>query len=369
VSGLPRVVVTGVAAVTALGRDLASTALGLAEGRSAVAPVYPAGQAPHGASPAARIASFTTEPELPKAKARRLDRGSLFAVVAARQCIGDAGWQMAGREERTGILLGTGSAGAGPLTEFERQMAVESPEAASPFLFPYTVANAPASVVALELVIKGPNVTVIQKDPAAFNALFYGRMMLADGRADALLIGAADEWSLTYHQAYEHLRVTRSDGREGFVLGEGAGVVLVEPEESARARGARTDVRLAGLATRPVPMSPHVRQANPSHLAAVIRAALEEAGTSPTDIGLVHLSRNGVPWVDDAEREALEEVFGGSLPRTSAVKLQIGENPFAGATQLALAAAALRTEVGLRAVLVNAFGAGGNFFSAVLSRE
>lgn len=368
-TALPRVVVTGVGAVSALGRDLASTVLGLAEGRSGISPVYPAGQAPRGASPAARILTFTTEPELPKAKARRLDRGSLFAIVAVKQCLADAGWQIAGREERTGILLGTGSAGAGPLTEFERQMAVESPEAASPLLFPYTVANAPASVVALELVIKGPNVTVIQKDPAAFNALFYGRMMLADGRADALLIGAADEWSLTYHQAYEHLRVTRSDGREGFVLGEGAGVVLVEPEKSARARGARTDVRLAGLATRPVPMSPHVRQANPSQLAAVIRAALEEAGTAPTDIGLVHLSRNGVPWVDEAEQKALEEVFGEALPRTAAVKLQIGENPFAGATQLALAAAALRSEGGLRAVLVNAFGAGGNFFSAVLCRE
>jgi len=116
-------------------------------------------------------------------------------------------------------------------------------------------------------------------------------------------------------------------------------------------------------------MSPHVRQANPSQLAAVIRAALEEAGTAPTDVGLVHLSRNGVPWVDEAEREALEEVFGEALPRTAAVKLQIGENPFAGATQLALAAAALRSEDGLRAVLVNAFGAGGNFFSAVLCKE
>ena len=365
---LPRLVVTGAAAVTPLGRNLEATALALAEGRSAVTAVYPEGEAPRGASPAARIATFTTEPELPKAKARRLDRGSLFAVVAARQCLADAGWQMAGQEERTGILLGTGSAGAGPLTEFERQMATESPESASPFLFPYTVANAPASVVALELVIKGPNVTVIQKDPAAFNALFYGRMMLADGRADALLVGAADEWSITYHQAYEHLRVTRSDGRPGFVLGEGAGLVLVEPEELARARGARTDVRLAGLQTRPVPISPHVRQAEAAELARTIRAALEEGEAFPADVGLVHLSRNGVPWVDDAEMAALRDVFGDALPRTAAVKLQIGENPFAGATQLALAAAALRSDPGLRAVLVNAFGAGGNFFSALLSR-
>ncbi len=189
-------------------------------------------------SPAARIGAFTTEPELPKSKARRLDRGSQYAIVAARQCLADAGYAMAGREERTGILLGTGSAGAGPLTEFERQMA-ESPESASPFLFPNTVANAPASQAAIELGIKGPNVTITQKDPAPLNALFYGRMLLADGRADALLVGAADEWNLDYHLAYERVRATRTATRPGFVLGEGAALILVEDEDGrALPRGA-----------------------------------------------------------------------------------------------------------------------------------
>ena len=93
---------------------------------------------------------------------------------------------MAGREDRTGILFGTGSAGAGPLTEFERQLAA-SPETASPFLFPSTVSNAPASQAAIELGIRGPNVTITQKDGAPLNALFYGRMLLADHRADALI--------------------------------------------------------------------------------------------------------------------------------------------------------------------------------------
>src|SRR5258706_9424354 len=139
--------------------------------------------------------------------------GGRHAIVAARQCLSDALYEMAGHEERTGILLGTGSAGAGPLTEFERQMVVESPEAASPFLFPNTVANAPASQVALELKIKGPNVTITQKDPAPLNALFYGRMLLADERADAFLVGAADEWNREYHLGYERAHATRTSRR------------------------------------------------------------------------------------------------------------------------------------------------------------
>ena len=273
---------------------------------------------------------------------------------------------MAGREERTGILLGTGSAGAGPLTEFERQMA-ESPETASPFLFPNTVSNAPASQVAIELGIKGPNVTITQKDPAPLNALFYARMLLADGRADALLVGAADEWNLDYHLAYERVRATRTAARPGFVLGEGAAVVLVEDETSARARGARICARVAAVAFRGAPVSPQKRRADPATLAALVSAALDEAGVAPRDVGLVHLSRNGVPTTDAAEEAALAAVFGIAQPPTAAIKEALGENPAIAAVQLALAADALRETPSLGAVVVNAFGAGGNFLAAVLT--
>lgn len=360
-------VVTGAAAVTALGRSLDETRRALAEGRSAIAPFERPGPPPKHDSPAARIGSFTTEPELPRAKARRLDRGSQYAVVAARQCLASASYEMAGREERTGILLGTGSAGAGPLTEFERQMALESPESASPFLFPYTVANAPASVVAIELAIKGPNVTIIQKDPAALNALFYGRMMLEDSRADALLVGAADEWNLVYHEVYERILATRTATRAGYALGEGAGLVLVETEDAARARGARGLARVAGVATRPSAVAPYRRRAEPAALAATMSAALADAGLAASEVGLVHLCANGVPWMDEAERHALGVVFGARLPSTAAVKEQLGENPAIGGVQLALAAAALSDGTASGAVLVNAFGAGGNFLSAVLT--
>jgi 3-oxoacyl-(acyl-carrier-protein) synthase len=364
----PVVVVTGASAVTALGRTLAETRAALAAGRTAVASVEGPG-VPERAerSPAARIGAFTTEPELPKSKARRLDRGSQYAMVAARQCLADAGYTMTGREERTGILFGTGSAGAGPLTEFERQMAVESPEVASPFLFPNTVSNAPASQAAIELGIKGPNVTITQKDPAPLNALFYGRMLLADGRADALLVGAADEWNLEYHLAYERVRATRTSTRSGFVLGEGAAAILVEDEGAALSRGARVAARVASVVSWGAPVSPQRRRADPATLAGVMRAALAEAGLPPGRVGLVHLSKNGVPATDAAEEAALADVFGLVAPRAVAIKEALGENPAIAAVQLALAAAALRDTPEIAAVLVNAFGAGGNFLAAVLT--
>ena len=361
------IVVTGAAAVTALGRDLETTAARLAAGESACVEVAAEEADPRRRSAfAARIETFTTEPELPRAKARRLDRGSQYAVVAVTRCLAEAGWSTEGREEETGILLGTGSAGAGPLVELERQMAVESPETASPFLFPYTVANAPASFAAIELKIKGPNVTITQKDPAGLNALFYARFLVDDGRATAIVAGAVDEWNLTYHLAYERLGVLRTAARPGYVMTEGCSVVLLEEAASARARGARPWARLAGAASSGRPVSPQRRRARPEEVAATIRAALADAGVDPSRVGLVQASANGVPWVDAAEEAALAEVFGPA-PRVERPKLLVGENPCSGALQLALAARALREEPSLGAVLVNSLGAGGNQIAVVFT--
>ncbi len=361
------ILVTGAAAVTPLGRDLETTAARLAAGESAFAevPDSEAGER-KGAAFAARIGSFTTEPEMSRAKARRLDRASQFSIVAVTRCLAEAGWTMEGNEEETGILLGTGSAGATPLVELERQMAVESPETASPFLFPYTVANAPASIAAIELKIKGPNATITQKDPAGLNALFYGRLLVADERARAIVVGAVDEWNLTYHLTYERLGVLRTATKPGYVLAEGCSVVLLEDAASVRARGARPWARLAGSASAGSPVSPQQRRARPEDVAATIRSALADAGLPPSRVGLVHASANGVPWVDSAEEAALAEVFGPA-PRVERVKLQVGENPCSGALQIALAARALRDEPSLGAVLVNAVGAGGNQITVVLS--
>ncbi|MFN7990495.1 MAG: beta-ketoacyl synthase N-terminal-like domain-containing protein [Thermoanaerobaculia bacterium] len=361
------ILVTGAAAVTSLGRDLETTAARLAAGESALVEITAEeGGARKGAAFAARIGAFTTEPELPKAKARRLDRGSQFAVVAVTRCLADAAWATAGREEETGIVLGTGSAGAGPLVELERQMAVESPETASPFLFPYTVANAPAAFAAIELKIKGPNVTITQKDPAGLNALFYSRFLIDDERAKAIVAGAVDEWNLTYHLAYERLGVLKTPSKPGYVMTEGCSVVLLEDAASARARGARPWARLAGAASSGSPVSPQKRRARPGEVAATLRAALADAKVEPSRVGLVQASANGVPWVDAAEEAALAELFGPA-PRVERPKLLVGENPCSGALQLALAARALREEPSLGAVVVNSLGAGGNQIAVVLT--
>jgi 3-oxoacyl-[acyl-carrier-protein] synthase II len=321
----------------------------------------------------ARYDSFTPAPEIPAMKARRFDRGSQFAILACSQAIAEAGFDVARAPESVGIALGTGSAGAGALTEFLRVLILESPEAAPPFHFPNTVANAPASQVSIELKLYGPNVTITQKDPSGLNALLFSSLAISSGRASAMLAGAVDEWNPVYAMGFDRVGALRGEKRSsGIVQGEGGFAVLVESEESARSRGAQPLARLAGIGTAGVPGEPYRFAPDPGAISRAIRGALSAAGADPFGVHLWFPSRNGVVEMDRAEQSVVEEIFGTSLPRSISVKDAIGEMAAAGGGQIVAACRALADTDGPlpdgaqpRRALVNSFGAGGNFFAAV----
>jgi 3-oxoacyl-[acyl-carrier-protein] synthase II len=321
----------------------------------------------------ARCDGFTPQPELSPMKARRFDRGSQFAIVACSQAIAEAGYDVAKDPESIGIALGTGSAGAGALTEFLRVLLTESPEAAPPFHFPNTVANAPASQVSIELKLYGPNVTVTQKDPSAVNALLFASLAVGSGRARAMIAGGVDEWNPVYALGFDRVSALRGEKRaSGIVQGEGAFAVLLEEESAARARGARPLAALAGIGVAGVPTEPYRFAPDPRAMARAMRGALAEAGSLPDRIGLWLPSRDGVEDMDAAEREAAADVFGTPPPEI-AVKFAVGEMAASGGGQLVAACRCLADCAGPfaesgrpRRALVNSFGAGGNFLAVVL---
>jgi len=321
----------------------------------------------------ARCDRFTPQPELSPMKARRFDRGSQFAIVACCQAIAEARYDVAQDPESIGIALGTGSAGAGALTEFLRVLLTESPEAAPPFHFPNTVANAPASQVSIELKLYGPNVTVTQKDPSAVNALLFASLAIGSGRARAMIAGGVDEWNPVYALGFDRVSALRGEKRaSGIVQGEGAFAILLEEESSARTRGARPLAALAGIGIAGVPTEPYRFAPDPRAMARAMKGALAEAGREADGIGLWFPSRDGVHDMDEAEREAAAEVFG-SPPPELAVKLAVGEMAASGGGQLVAACRSLSDPEGPfaasgrpRRALVNSFGAGGNFLAVVL---
>ncbi|HEY7113051.1 MAG TPA: beta-ketoacyl synthase N-terminal-like domain-containing protein [Thermoanaerobaculia bacterium] len=368
-----RGVFTGTGAVCPLGRSAAEFSRRLFSGESAVRPMTDEERRGLQATHVARCDGFTPQPEIPPMKARRFDRGSQFAILACAQAIAEAGYEVAKDPESIGIALGTGSAGAGALTEFLRVLLTESPEAAPPFHFPNTVANAPASQVSIELKVYGPNVTVTQKDPSALNALLFASLAIEAGRARAMLAGGVDEWNPFYALGFDRVSALRGQKRSsGIVQGEGAFAVLLEDEESARRRGGRPLARLAGLGAAGVPTDPYRFAPDPDAMTRAMAGALEAAGAAPADIGLLFPSRDGVEDMDAAEAEALGRLFGSPPPQIE-VKRAIGEMAASGGGQLVAACRALADESGPfswngrpRRALVNSFGAGGNFLAAVV---
>jgi 3-oxoacyl-(acyl-carrier-protein) synthase len=361
-----RGVVTGTGACGALGRSAAEFYRRLTEGETAVRPFRDDERGGLQATHVARYDGFSPQPEIPAMKARRLDRGSQFALIACAQAVQEADYRIGDAPEQIGIAMGTGSAGAGALTEFLRVLLTESPEAAPPFHFPNTVANAPASQVSIELKIFGPNVTVTQKDPSGLNALLFSCLALSSGRAKAMLAGAVDEWNAAYAMGFDKVGALRGEKREsGIVQGEGAFVILVEEEQHARARGARLLARVAGIGTAGVPSEPYRFAPDPAAMERAIRGALADAQAAPETIDLWLLSRDGVVEMDRAEARAIEAVFGRKPPRELAVKDAIGEMAAAGGAQLVAACRAL-ADGGARRALIDSFGAGGNFLAAVL---
>lgn len=366
-------VITGTGAVCPLGRTAPEFARRLFAGESGVRPLTPEEKDGLQATHVARCDGFTPQPEIPPMKARRFDRGSQFAIIACAQALAEAGYDVSKSPSEIGIALGTGSAGAGALTEFLRVLLVESPEAAPPFHFPNTVANAPASQVSIELKLLGPNVTITQKDPSALNALLFSSIALSSRRARAMLAGGVDEWNHYYALGFDRVGALRGERRRsGIVQGEGGFAVLLEREEDARERGAVPLAAVAGLAMAGSPCEPYRFTADRETIEKTLRAALADAGVGPADIDLVLPSRNGVLEMDAAEEEVLRSVFG-TPPRSVSVKDAIGEMAAAGGGQLVAACRAvspvdnpLSGDARPRRVLVDSFGAGGNFLAAVV---
>ena len=286
----------------------------------------------------ARYDGFTPQPDIPANKARRFDRGSQFAIIACAEAVAEARYEISADPESIGIAMGTGSAGAGALTEFLRVLLLESPEAAPPFHFPNTVANAPASQVSIELKLFGPNVTITQKDPSALNALLFASLALASGRARAMLVGGVDEWNPVYAMGFDRVGALRGERRpSGIVQGEGAFAVLLETEEGASGRGARPLARVAGVGVAGVPSEPYRFAPDPGAIERAVRVALADADRQPQDISLWLPSRNGVREMDEVETLVMRRLWEGDPPRQLSVKDAIGEMAASGGAQIVAA--------------------------------
>jgi 3-oxoacyl-(acyl-carrier-protein) synthase len=256
------VVITGVGVISPLGTGHEAFWKGLIEGRDGIEKIAAFDTTPFRSKKGGLAKGFNPKAFIAPLKIRRLDRASQFAIAASKMALEDADLTIGENvaPERTGIILGSGFCGVVSSEAFHRGQVLRGPGDLNPILFPNTVPNAAASNASIELGIKGPNSTVVQSFCTAEAAVLFGCQQLLANRADVIVTGGVDELSAILYRGWNEMRVTAWDEgkgersapydlkRNGFIPGEGTGIMVLERRGDALHRKARIYGQILGVA-------------------------------------------------------------------------------------------------------------------------
>jgi 3-oxoacyl-[acyl-carrier-protein] synthase II len=320
-----RVVVTGIGLVTPVGLDKKSTWTSLMEGKSGID--YISLFDPEGFETriAAEVDGFDADGILGRKEARRLDRFAQFACVAALEALEDAGIDMAKEDaDRVGVLIGSGVGGIITITDQHKVMLNRGPKRVSPFLVPMMLGDMASGQVSMMIGAKGPNFSTVSACATGADSIGEAMEMIRRGRADVVIAGGTEaavcEIGVAGFNSCMALSTRNDDpqtasrpfdtGRDGFVLGEGAGLVVLESEEHAQKRGARILAEAAGYGASSD--AHHVTQPHPEGegAARAMKWAVQDAGIAPTDVEYINAHGTSTPLNDKFETIAIKKMFG-----------------------------------------------------------
>jgi 3-oxoacyl-[acyl-carrier-protein] synthase II len=329
-----RIVVTGMGLVTALGCNVPDTWAGLIAGRSGVRTIAAFDPARLSVRIAAEVHDFDSGHILDRKDQRRTDRYIQFGLVAAREAMDQAGlpaYLEGPLAEATGVILGTGLGGVGTLVEGISTNALRGPDRISPFLIPMGIPNTGAGQVAINFGMTGPNFATVSACATGGHAIGEASEIIRRGDAEVMLAGGTEAGifePLVGGFAAMRALSTRNDdpeaasrpfdsGRDGFVCGEGSGVVVLESLEHAESRGAAPLAELVGYGA--TADASHITLPAPGGIGAVraARRALEKAGLSAADVDHVNAHATSTPEGDKAELQAIRTVFGEDAGRVA----------------------------------------------------
>jgi 3-oxoacyl-[acyl-carrier-protein] synthase II len=357
------VVVTGLGATTPLGGDVATFWAGLLEGRSGVVALTDDWAADLKVRIAARMAVDPTE-VLARVQARRLDRAQQAAVIAAREAWADAGFTGRADEsglppERVAVVIGTGIGGVGSLIREHDVILAKGPSRVSPLLIPQDMPNGSAAHVGLEIGARAGVHTPVSACASGAEAVAYGLDLIELDRADVVLVGGTEACvhPLTISGfAQMQAMSTRNDeperasrpfdkGRDGFVLGEGAGALVLERRSSAVARGREPYATLAGAGITSDAYDMVAPDPNGNGQRRAARIALERSGLDRSDVVHVNAHATSTPTGDSAEARWIAELLGDQTVVTATKSMTGHLLGAAGAIESIATVLAVRNDV------------------------
>ena len=326
---MKRVVVTGAGTVNALAHDLAGTYAAFRAGRTGIGPLTFRDADRLTIRIGAEVQNWRPEVYFAGADLPLYDRFTQYALAAAREAMRAAGLK-GPLGVRAGAILGTAAGGIGTWEDSYRTVFAAGRNRVSPLVVPRLMHNAAVSHLSMTYGLQGPVFTVASACASANHAMGLALQMIRSGAADVMLTGGS-EAMLCFGgiKAWEGLRVLAPDAcrpfsanRTGMVIGDGAAVLVFEAEDHARARGARVLAEVAGFgmtADAGDIVAPSVDGA-----ARAMRAALEDAGMAPADVGYINAHGTGTAANDRTESAAIRQVFGATPPPVSSTKAMHG---------------------------------------------
>ncbi len=320
-----RVVVTGLGAVAALGHNVEAFWASLVAGRSGVSRVTLFDPSPFASQIGGEVRDWDAAQHMDPKEARRNDRYTHFGFVAARQAVTDSGLDMEKEDgDRVGVIIGSGIGG---MYTYESQLKVlteRGPRKVSPFTIPSLIGNICAGLVSIEYGARGPSFGVVSACATGTHAIGEAAHAIRRGDADVMIAGGSEAAITPFaYASFCAMKAmsTRNDApekasrpfdrqRDGFIMAEGSGVLVLESLEHAQARGARIYCELAGYAA--TSDAYHITQPDPEGrgLSLAMRRALASAAMAPEQIDYINAHGTSTPYNDKFETLAIKKVFG-----------------------------------------------------------
>ena len=322
---LKRVVVTGLGAVTPLGNNLQDYWKGLINGRSGIGPITLFDASKHVCQIGGEVKGFDPHDYLDRKEAKRIDRFAQFAIAASQQALTDAQFVINDlNAEEIGVIIGTGVGGLKVLEDQHEILMTKGATRCSPFMIPMMIANMAAGLTAIHTGARGPNTCPVTACAAGSNAIGDAFRLLQRGYAKAMLCGGTEAaiTPLSYGgfgsakalstRNQEPARASRpfDRDRDGFVMGEGSGILLLEDLESAQGRGAKIYGEIVGYGM--TCDAYHITSPVPGGLGAAraIELALQDAQLLPEQISYINAHGTSTPANDSTETQAIKKALG-----------------------------------------------------------
>lgn len=320
---MQRVVITGLGTVSPIGNNVAAFWDSMRHDKGGIAPITKFDHSGSSVSVAAEVKDFDPSPVLDRRETQRMDFFSQYAVVASVEAVKDSGYQIEDNAHRVGVLV---SSGIGGLIEIEkgiRKMIEKGAKRIPPLFVPLTIGNMASGNISMKLGIKGPSLDIVTACASATNSIGEAFLKIKSGLLDACLAGGAEaticEIGIGGFAALTALSTNQDPAtasrpfdkdRDGFVMGEGAGVLFLESLESAQARGAHIYAELVGYGANSDAYHMTAPTPDGSGAGECIKQALAMAGLSAEDVDYINAHGTSTPTNDKGETQAIKYALG-----------------------------------------------------------